>query len=87
MVKYVQCANIKFCCKLGKRATETHDMLVTAYGSHAVTKKTVFMLNVFFDKEGIVHSEKATEMAEQVDAPSQQCTLLCITLHLPVFDT
>jgi hypothetical protein len=44
------------------------------------------MLNMFFNMEGIVHSEETREMAGQVDAPSQQCILLYVTLHLPVSD-
>jgi hypothetical protein len=48
---------MQFCFKLGKAAVETIEMLAKAYGSHAVTKKTVFMFIVFFDMEGIVHSE------------------------------
>lgn len=34
--------NIKFCFKLGKTATETHDMLVKVYGQEAVSKKCVY---------------------------------------------
>ncbi|GBN13802.1 hypothetical protein AVEN_182769-1 [Araneus ventricosus] len=37
-----QLANIKFCFKLGKTATETHEMLVKLYGVDAVSKKCVF---------------------------------------------
>ncbi|XP_035221412.1 histone-lysine N-methyltransferase SETMAR-like [Stegodyphus dumicola] len=33
---------IKFCFKLGKTATETHDMLVKVYGQEAVSKKCVY---------------------------------------------
>jgi hypothetical protein len=32
-------------------------MLVTTYGSGAVTKKTFFKLTAFFDMEEIAHSE------------------------------
>jgi hypothetical protein len=42
IVKFVQCANMKFCLKLGKTAAENHEMLVTAYTSDAVIKKAVF---------------------------------------------
>ena len=34
-----QRANIKFCYKLGKTATETREMLVQVYGSEAVSRK------------------------------------------------
>ncbi|XP_035215435.1 histone-lysine N-methyltransferase SETMAR-like [Stegodyphus dumicola] len=34
--------NIKFCFKLVKTATETHDMLVKVYGQEAVSKKCVY---------------------------------------------
>ncbi|GBM28261.1 Mariner Mos1 transposase [Araneus ventricosus] len=37
-----QRVNFKFCFKLGKTATETHEMLVTVYGVEAVSKKCVF---------------------------------------------
>ncbi|GBN99119.1 Putative uncharacterized protein FLJ37770 [Araneus ventricosus] len=37
-----QLVNIKFCFKLGKTATETHEMLVKVYGVYAVSKKCVF---------------------------------------------
>ncbi|GBN62065.1 Putative uncharacterized protein FLJ37770 [Araneus ventricosus] len=37
-----QRVNIKFCFKLGKTATETHEMLVKVYGVDAVSKKYVF---------------------------------------------
>lgn len=37
-----QCANIKFCYKLKKTATETHEMLVQAYGAEAVSRKCVY---------------------------------------------
>ncbi|GBM85936.1 hypothetical protein AVEN_97556-1 [Araneus ventricosus] len=34
--------NIKFCFKLGKTATETHELLVKVHGVEAVSKKCVF---------------------------------------------
>jgi transposase len=34
--------NIKFCYKLGKTATETHEMLVQVYGTEAVSRKCVY---------------------------------------------
>ncbi|GBM92689.1 Putative uncharacterized protein FLJ37770 [Araneus ventricosus] len=37
-----QRVNIKFCFKLGKTATETHEMLFKVYGVDAVSKKCVF---------------------------------------------
>jgi hypothetical protein len=33
---------MKFCFKLGKSATETHEILVEVYGDAAVTRKTVY---------------------------------------------
>jgi hypothetical protein len=42
MVKCKQRANMQFCFKLGKTAAKTHEIHVTAYGSDAVTRKTVF---------------------------------------------
>ena len=35
-----QCINMKFCFKLQKSATETHEMLKLFYGDAAVTMKT-----------------------------------------------
>ena len=37
-----QRVNIKFCYKLGKTATETHEMLVRVYGTEAVSRKCVY---------------------------------------------
>ncbi|GBM87912.1 Putative uncharacterized protein FLJ37770 [Araneus ventricosus] len=37
-----QRVNIEFCFKLGKTATETHEMLVKVYSVDAVSKKWVF---------------------------------------------
>jgi len=37
-----QRVNIKFCFKLGKTATDTHEMLVRVYGGEVVTKKCVY---------------------------------------------
>ncbi|GBM24254.1 Putative uncharacterized protein FLJ37770 [Araneus ventricosus] len=37
-----QRVSIKFCSKLGKTATEAHEMLVKVYGVDAVSKKCVF---------------------------------------------
>ena len=37
-----QRVNIKFCYKLGKTATETHEMLVQVYGTEAVSRKCVY---------------------------------------------
>ncbi|GBN39598.1 hypothetical protein AVEN_70062-1 [Araneus ventricosus] len=37
-----QRVNIKFCFKLCKMATETHEMLVKVYGVNVVSKKCVF---------------------------------------------
>ncbi|GBN17328.1 Putative uncharacterized protein FLJ37770 [Araneus ventricosus] len=37
-----QRVNNKFCFKVGKTATETHEMLVKVYGEDAVSKRCVF---------------------------------------------
>ncbi|GBN18544.1 hypothetical protein AVEN_162306-1 [Araneus ventricosus] len=37
-----QRVNVKFCFKLGKTATETHEMSMKVYGVEAVSKKCVF---------------------------------------------
>ncbi|GBN72506.1 Putative uncharacterized protein FLJ37770 [Araneus ventricosus] len=39
-----QSVNLKFCFKLGKTATETHEVLVKVYGVDAVSKKCVLEL-------------------------------------------
>jgi hypothetical protein len=44
MAKFVQHANMQFCFKPGKTATEINETLVTTYRSDAVTKNAVFML-------------------------------------------
>jgi uncharacterized membrane protein len=42
LMKFVQCASMQFCFIFGKTAAEMLEMLVTAYLSDTVTKKTVF---------------------------------------------
>lgn len=37
-----QRVNIKFCCKLGKTASETYEMLKTVYGDNTLSRTTVF---------------------------------------------
>jgi len=37
-----QRVNINFCYKLGKTATEMHEMLVQVYGTEAVSRKCVY---------------------------------------------
>ena len=37
-----QCANIKFCYKLGKPTTETREILAQMYGREAVSRKCVY---------------------------------------------
>jgi hypothetical protein len=34
--------NMKCCFRLGKSATETHEMLVEVYGDAAITRKTIY---------------------------------------------
>ena len=41
MSNFEQRANIKFCFKLNKSATETHKLLQEVYGDTAVTNKTI----------------------------------------------
>ncbi|GBM84251.1 Putative uncharacterized protein FLJ37770 [Araneus ventricosus] len=54
-----QRVNIKFCFKLGKTATETHEMLVKVYGVDAVSKKCVFeWFKSFRDGKEDVKDEK-----------------------------
>ncbi|GBM25230.1 Putative uncharacterized protein FLJ37770 [Araneus ventricosus] len=53
-----QRVNIKFCFKLGKTATETHEMLVKVYGVDAVSKKCIFeWFKCFRDGEEDVKDE------------------------------
>jgi transposase len=40
--KIEQRTNTEFCFKLGKTATETHEMLVRVYGDAAMSRKTVY---------------------------------------------
>ncbi len=40
--KFEQRANMKFCFKLGKTATETYNMLQKVYVETAVANKTIF---------------------------------------------
>jgi hypothetical protein len=66
-----QCICVKFCFKLGKTASETHEMLKIAFGDSAMGRTETFewfsgfkrgsnfktMLVIFFDCEGIFHQE------------------------------
>jgi hypothetical protein len=66
-----QCICVKFCFKRGKSASETHEMLKTAFGDNVMGRTQTFewfprfkrgsnikgMLVIFFDCEGIVHQE------------------------------
>ncbi|XP_025155138.1 putative uncharacterized protein FLJ37770 [Harpegnathos saltator] len=53
--KMEQRVNMKFCFKLGKTTTKTHEMLMKMYGVETVSKKCVFMwFKRFRDgKEGV----------------------------------
>jgi transposase len=53
-----QRVNIKFCCKLGKMATETHEMLVQVYVTEAVSRKCVYnWFKHFCDGNGTTEDE------------------------------
>jgi hypothetical protein len=68
-----QQSNIKFCMKLGKNASDTYAVLTKYYGGEAMKKSHVFkwhkqfkesshgkimmMYIIFFNIEGIIHSE------------------------------
>ena len=50
--------NIKFCYKLGKTVTETHEMLVKVYGMEAVSRKYVYnWFKRFHDGKEITEDE------------------------------
>jgi hypothetical protein len=40
--KIEQCVCIKFCVKLGKPSTETHEMFHEAFGEHSLSRTAVF---------------------------------------------
>jgi hypothetical protein len=66
-----QCICVKFCFRLGKTASETREILKTAFGDNAMGRTRTFerfsrfkresniksMLVIFFDCEGTVHQE------------------------------
>jgi hypothetical protein len=91
---------MQLCFKLGKTSAERHEMPVTAYGSDAVAKKTVFMLKetvhsefvprcqtVFsaFYEEVLQRMREAIRLERRLNAPSRQRAMPHTTLHLPVF--
>ena len=60
-----QCANIKFCYKLGKTAMETHEILVQVYKREAVNRKCVYDWFKCFCK-----GKETTEVEPFSDRPS-----------------
>jgi transposase len=62
-------ANMKFCFKLGKSATETHEMLVEVYGDAAVTCKTVYK---WFER--FRSGSESIDGEERLGRPLTSCT-------------
>jgi transposase len=61
--------NMKFCFRLGKSATETHEMLVEVYGDTAVTRNTVYKwYERFRSGSDLIDDE------ERPGRPSTSCT-------------
>jgi histone-lysine N-methyltransferase SETMAR len=58
-----------FCFKLGKSATETHEMLVEVYGDAAVTRKTVYKWS-----ERFRNGSESIDDEERSGRPSTSCT-------------
>jgi hypothetical protein len=48
MLQFEQCANIKFCKKLGKSASETFQMFTQAHSEEALGRSAVFMWHKHF---------------------------------------
>jgi transposase-like protein len=70
-----QRVNMKFCFKLGKSATETHEMLVEVYGDAAVTHKTVYKWSERFrsDSESIDDEDRRKHFeSERNDSVKQK---------------
>ena len=61
---------IKFCFKLGKKATETHGMLQTAFPSSCMNRASVFQLHKRF-KEGkeSVRDDERCGRSKEVNIP------------------
>ena len=61
---------IKFCCKLGKNATETYGMLQTAFGASCINRSSVFMWHKRF-KEGreSVRDDERCGRSKEVNTP------------------
>ncbi|GBM57467.1 Putative uncharacterized protein FLJ37770 [Araneus ventricosus] len=65
-----QRVNIKFCFKLGKTATETHELLVKVYGVEAVRKKCVFeWFKLFRDGKEYVEDEPRSDQPPTSTTP------------------
>jgi transposase len=60
---------MKFCFKLGKSATETHEMLVEVYGDAAVTRNTVYKWSERFRS-----STESIDDEDRPGRPSTSCT-------------
>jgi transposase len=64
-----QQVNMKFCFRLGKSATETHEMLVEVYGDAAVTRNTVYKWYERFRS-----GSESIDDEERPGHPSTSCT-------------
>jgi transposase len=61
--------NMKFCFKLGKSATETHEMFVEVYGDAVITRKTVYKWSERFRS-----GSESIDDEERPGRPSTSCT-------------
>jgi transposase len=61
--------NLKFCFKLGKSGTETHEMLVEVYGDAAITRKTVYKWSERFRS-----GSESIDDEDRPGRPSTSCT-------------
>ncbi|GBM46699.1 hypothetical protein AVEN_244145-1 [Araneus ventricosus] len=67
-----QRVNIKFYFKVGKTATETHEMLVKVYGVDAVSKKCVFEWFKRF-RDGKMSRVRVDHQQAQLQTTSNEC--------------
>ena len=60
---------IKFCFKVGKNATETHGMLLTAFGPFCMNRASVFEWHKRFKKAESVREDERYGRRKEVNTP------------------
>ena len=64
-VNVEQCANVKFCVKIGKSITETYDLLKKVYGDECLSRTQVHPVHQGKRK----HGRENTNLKQSLSAP------------------